>query len=135
MPNEISKAYNKAVVEVMPEVARKFMNELIRTVPVDTGALKQSIKMESINGEIVITMFGYAAHLEWGTTDHMIRPKKGGTLHWTSGKGGGGKDFFSKGHKVRGIEPQPFIRPAINTKLNEIFTEEIARSIKSQSPS
>ena len=133
MHKEIAKAYNKAVVEVMPEVARKFMNELIRTVPVDTGALKQSIKVVSDQGEIIITMFGYAAHLEWGTTDHMIKPKPGNTLHWTEGKGGAGRDFFSKGHMVKGIVAQPFIRPAINTKLNEIFTEAIARSIKSQS--
>jgi len=132
---EIDRAYNKAVKAVTPIVARLVMNELIRTVPVDTSALKQSIIIEKDQDEIVITMKGYAAHLEWGTTDHMIRPKTMQALHWTSGKAGGGKDFFSKGHMVRGIAPQPFIRPMINTKLNEFFTEEIARHMKSQSPS
>lgn len=138
MEQEIVNAYNKAIIDVMPIVARKFMNELIEKCPVDKGMLKQSIQVVSHqstqqSAEIIITMKGYAKFLEWGTTDHMVRPKTMEALHWTEGKAGGGKDFFSKGHMVRGIAPQPFIRPAINTKLNEIFTEEIARSIQSQS--
>ncbi len=138
MDQEIQDAYNKAVKAVLPEVARKFMNVLIETVPVDTGLLKQSIVVESDQGEIVISMLGRAKYVEWGTRDHFVQPKTMKALHWTEGKGGAGKDFFSKGHMVRGIEVPSdggFIRPAINLQLNQIFTEEIARHIKSQSAS
>ena len=83
----------------------------------------------------------YAEFIHEGTHDHMV-PKEGhewglGTtkggnpaaLHWVSG----GKSFFSKGHKVSGIEKDQFLYRAAEkneNKIIDIFEKQIDKAIK-----
>ena len=63
----------------------------------------------SPNEYVIRSIASYSADLEYGTSAHWIFPRNKQSLHWKSD----GKDFFSKGHKVSGINAQPFMRPTI----------------------
>ena len=56
-----------------------------------------------------VTGFPYPLAIEKGTKAHMIRPVQYKALHWQEG----GKDYYSKGHMVDGISPDPFVEDSI----------------------
>lgn len=125
----------------LPEIARRAQNELVITCPVDTGRLKNSIKIIPYGKGLLIKMVDYGALVEFGTPPHIIKPKDKDVLHWHKQKGrtqhshphskGMGKDaFFSKEVKHPGTRPNPFVRTMINTKLRQIIIEELMRAQK-----
>jgi hypothetical protein len=59
------------------------------------------------------TGFPYPLAIEKGTRDHWVAPVTFDALHWTEG----GKDYFSKGHMVSGITPDPFVQPSIDDTM------------------
>jgi len=89
--NEIEIALEKA----MPDIARRMLNELILVCPVDTGRLRNSIKVIPQGKGLFIWMVDYGEYVEFGcffkdTT--LIKTKKGnkklkdlkiGNLIWT----------------------------------------------------
>ena len=92
----------------------------------------------SITVGINKTTCPYAIYLHEGTKDHKV-PKTGhkfgkglekdgkpAALHWVSG----GDSFFSKGHKVSGIEKHPFLYDAAY-KLKDKFGEIIHAAVQS----
>lgn len=135
---EIQKLLNKA----MFDIARRFQNELMLTCPVDTGFLKNHIRVISYGKGLLISMPDYGKLVEFGTPPHVIeaKGKKALKFEWTEIEGrmvgragrlrGGiskakaGEVFFKK---VRhpGTRPNPFVRTAINTKLRRIIMEEL----------
>jgi len=114
---------------VLEGIANDFTNELVRTCPVDTGNLKNSINMNKVGRNFVITMPYYAVYVEFGTAPHIIRPKNKKALSWTSGKGGGGERFFAKVVHHPGTAPQPFIRTAFDTALKDIIISNLKRQL------
>lgn len=116
--NEIQELLDKA----MPDIARRIQNELIQVCPVDTGRLKNSIKVIATNEGILIGMVEYGKFIEFGTVPHIIKPKDKKALHW------GGKDGpIVKQVKHPGTRPNPFIRNTLMNKLKNIIIEEISR--------
>jgi hypothetical protein len=108
-------------------IANDITNELSRAVPVDTGALKNSIHYEVLpDGSIVIKMLKYALHVEYGTAPHIIRPTNAKALSW---KPRGGKRVFAKVVHHPGTSPQPFIRNTFRTKLRETVARNARRHI------
>jgi len=62
-----------------------------------------------------------ASYLEYGTREHDILPKVAKALHWTTD----GKHFFSKGHRVSGITPTPFMEPAYFVTMKKAEQREL----------
>lgn len=67
--------------------------------------------------------FPYPLAIETGSRDHWVEPDTFDALHWTDG----GKDMFSKGHMVSGIEADPFVEPSIDDTIHDI--DEIASEV------
>jgi hypothetical protein len=108
-------------------VANDLSNELARAVPVDTGALKNSIHYEVLpDGQILIKMLEYAKHVEYGTAPHIIRPVNAKALSW---KPRGGERVFAQVVHHPGTDPQPFIRNTFRTKLRKILGENARRHL------
>jgi hypothetical protein len=109
----------------MNGVGNDFVNELVRTAPVDTGFLRNSVRYEVIGSKINIHMPEYAFYIEFGTAPHEIRAVNAKALHWKSG----GQDVFAQVVHHPGTEPNPFIRTAINTKLRDIIYSNLQRQL------
>ena len=138
---EIKELLKKA----MFEIARRLQNELMITCPVDTGFLKNHIKVIPYGKGLLIWMPSYGKFVEFGTPPHIIKPteKKALKFEWTEVEGkmvgragrlrkgvskAKARDVFFKQVRHPGTRPNPFIRTAINTKLRSIITEEIIRA-------
>ncbi len=98
---------------------------------VKTGALMGRIH-HKVEGNVLFIMDGtkYGVHLEFGTTSHMVFPKKAKVLAWRKdGKpsipGAKDKDRFSKGHRVKGIRAYSFFRRVIFNpiKMRELVSK------------
>lgn len=101
-------------------IGNDFVNELVRTAPVDTGFLRTSIRHEVDDQGVKIIAPEYAFYVEFGTRPHEIRAKNAQVLS-------DGKRIFGKVVWHPGTEPQPFIRTAINTKLRNIVYKNLKR--------
>lgn len=110
MPAEVEKDVEGIVyangLEIVADAKKR--------APVDLGDLKQSIasiKVDNKTVKILANATGnapYAAHVEYGTKAHEIKPKKGKALKFKVG----GKDVFAKSVKHPGTKKQPFFFPA-----------------------
>jgi hypothetical protein len=121
--------FNQSLKMALRGIGNDFVNELVRTCPVDTGFLRESIRYEVNDNVINIHMADYAFYVEFGTMPHEITPTTAKALHWKSG----GKDIFATHVWHPGTDPQPFIRTAINTKLRDIVYENLVRQISNDS--
>ena len=132
--DEIKNALDKA----MFHIARRVLNELVLTCPIDGSRLVNSIKVIPVEGGLIISMAEQGKWVEFGTPPHIIKAKPGKVLHWHKTKGRTqhshphskemAKDaFFAKEVKHPGTRPNPFIRTVIQTKLATIIKEEIMK--------
>jgi hypothetical protein len=119
--SELSKSFDLALAGI----GNDFVNELVRTAPVDTGFLRNSISYEVENKGVSVRMPSYAWHVEYGTRPHKIRPRNAKVLHWKNG----GTDVFATAVNHPGTVPQPFIRAAIYGKLRDIVRENLKRQL------
>lgn len=127
--NEIritKKEFRKRWRNVLEGIAVDLTNELRRACPVDSGALRNSIKHETKSNGFVISMLHYALYVEFGTPPHIIRPKNAQALHW---KGENGQDVFATEVHHPGTRPNPFIRTTLRTKFKAIVAENIKRHL------
>jgi len=116
----------KEILEkALPDIARRFRNELVLKCPVDTGRLRASIKVKVEGNSLIIWMVNYGKYIEFGSPPHVIKPKDKKALKFKSGN----DVVFSKEVRHPGSRPNPFIRTAINTKLKEIIIQEINNNI------
>jgi len=118
--NEIKEAIERA----LPRIAIRLQNELILAAPVDTGRLRNSIRVEANGNILTITMVDYAFYVEFGTPPHIIKPKDKQSLKFKAG----GDQVFAKIVKHPGTRPNPFIRNTIRNKIGQIVQEEILKS-------
>lgn len=129
----------------MPDIARRVQNELILTCPVDTGRLRNSIKVIPQEDGILIWMAEYGKYVEFGTPPHTIEPKNKKALkfEWTNVQGemigrtgrlkkgmtkAQSKNVFFKKVKHPGTRPNPFVRTMITNKIQKIIIEELQRA-------
>ena len=127
--DEIQERLDRA----LPSIARRIQNELVLICPVDTGRLRNSIKVRADGEGLVIWMVEYGKFIEFGTPPHIIRPKNKKALRFEvgkvarlSGKKSGKNIVFAKEVKHPGSRPNPFIRNTIQNKLGNIIMEELA---------
>lgn len=119
----------EAVKRALWGIANDFVNELVLTVPVDTGALKLSIHAEIKEGVIFIKMLNYGIDIEFGTNPHYVDPEE--LKDWAKRKLGDESAAYgvSQGILRKGTRPQPFVRTAVNTKLKAIVLDNIKRQL------
>ena len=99
-------------------------NDAIRLVPVDTGRLKGSIRVEAPMrvGDAVVVKVGpqgvkYARYVEFGTRPHFVPFKYIGP--WMSRHGIGGKGIYVSG------KPRPYLVPAF--EMNKLRAAQFVR--------
>lgn len=119
---EIRELLDKA----MFNIAIRLQNELLITCPVDTGRLKNSIKVLPQDQGLIIGMVGYGKFVEFGTPPHVIIPTEKKALKFKAG----GEEIIVKKVQHPGTRPNPFVRTALFTKLGKIIEEEIIRAKK-----
>ncbi len=107
-------------------LANDLRNELVMKAPVDTGNLKNSITVNVNDKGINIYMPEYAVYLEYGTgiygpLGRPITPKDAKALKFKIG----GKTVFAK--SVKGMTPQPFIRPVFHQKFVDIVIDNVKK--------
>lgn len=118
--NEIKEAIERA----LPRIAIRFQNELVLASPVDTGRLRNSIRVDARGNVLTITMVDYAFYVEFGTPPHIIKPKDKQSLKFKVGR----EEVFAKVVRHPGTRPNPFIRNTIRNKIPKIIQEEILKS-------
>lgn len=137
---DIDELLNKA----MPHIANRIQNELILMCPVDTGLLRNSIRVRPTEKGLIIVMNDYGKFVEFGTSPHTIEAKNKESLafEWTEvdgqmvgrkgrlekkmSKSQSSKAFYKK-VKHPGTRPNPFIRNTLQNKLGKIIAEEIEK--------
>jgi len=63
-----------AMEKALHGIANDLVNELVLVAPVDTGRLRNSIKAEIKNGEIIISLVDYGKYVEFGTVYQKPNP-------------------------------------------------------------
>ena len=81
MVDQIQQALDRA----MPFIALELSNELKFAVPVDTGRLRNSIKVFKTSSGLRIFMADYGKYIEFGTLPHTITPKNKQALSFNIG--------------------------------------------------
>lgn len=83
--------------------------------------LKETLELSVITGSDPRLLIGskkkgdVLGYLTEGTVTHPVTPTNAKALRWTSG----GTVFFSAGHEVKGIDPNPFIMQAVRKTLGK----------------
>lgn len=106
---EVMQKFNDAILKALERMGLQAEGYAVDLVPVDTGALKNSIthKVDDAKKAVYIgTNMEYGPYVELGTGIYA--------------EGGGGrptpwvyKDSKGNWHHTRGQEPQPYLRPAV----------------------
>lgn len=115
MANQIQQALNQA----MPLIALELSNELKLATPVDTGRLRNSIKVFIEGQTLKIFMAEHGLFVEFGTLPHTITPKNKKALAFN------GTVVKKVNHP--GTRPNNFIRRTLRRKLPGIITKNIQR--------
>jgi hypothetical protein len=104
--------------------------EAKRLVPRQTGFLGRSIAPGAIRGDtaIVRASANYAAHVEFGTRPHVIKPRHAKVLAWPANAGGrrlsgrarrGAAMAFACRVNHPGTRPQPYLIPGAVAALRK----------------
>ena len=117
--NEIEERLERA----LPRIAIRIQNELILVAPVDTGRLRNSIKVKETDDGLLIWMVDYGKFIEFGRNPRVITPTNKKALKFKVG----GKTVFAKSVRQGAVRPNPFIRTVLYTKLATIIIEELSR--------
>lgn len=109
----------QALERAMPLIANDLQTELKLKSPVDTSALRSSIKVKALKGRLLISMKNYGLFVEFGTPPHVIKPKDKKALKFG--------DTIVKQVNHPGTRPNPFIRTALKQKLRKIIERNLKR--------
>jgi len=112
-----------SVMDVLLSMADDIAREMQREAPVDTGRLRDSIRVKNMGDHIVIGPEGvdYGVYVEYGTPPHDIRPRTGKALKFEIN----GKTVFASVVHHPGTKPNPFAERAAQNFLDRL-TEKVA---------
>lgn len=130
--------FDEALEAAIPSIAIRLEGAFIVAAPVDTGRLKNSIRVIPSKNGVTLIIVEYAMFVEFGSIPHVITAKSGKKLHWHKTKGrtqhshphskAMAKDaVYAKEVRHPGTRPNPFIRNTINNKLPKIIEEEVSK--------
>jgi HK97 gp10 family phage protein len=114
--------------QVLIQSANHILAEMESRVPVDSGRLRQSLRIEVQTDKVIIgPNTPYAGYVEFGTRPHVIEPKTpGGTLVFTVG----GRKVFTKRVRHPGTRAQPYVRPAFEAWVDSLGTMAAEANVK-----
>lgn len=117
--NNLKKPFTKTVAARLKDnqeniIASKHFGKGMMSQCVD----KQGDGEDVLVGNTAISVdgFPYPLAIEKGTKSHYVAPVTFNYLHWTDSSG----EYWSRGHMVSGIKPDPFVEPSIHDTLDDI---------------
>jgi HK97 gp10 family phage protein len=116
LPVKVHRNVNRAALRAGAAV---YLEEVKRTIPKRSGLLVQSARITtrakggetSASVKVGNSKAWYAHLVEFGTRPHTIRPKANGAMRFGS--------VTTREVQHPGTRPQPFMRPAADSKFNE----------------
>ena len=119
--SELQKWVEEKRMLLAIELEREVVLKITQMGLVDTGHFRNSVANTArVEGDwsLVHTDVKYAPYLEYGTSTHFVAPVNKKALHWKKGN----KNFFSKGHMVKGIQAYAPFRRALSTLIARLPT-------------
>ena len=111
------------LAESVAEALSSNQENIISSKHYITGMMANSVDLTSDgedylvgNTAMSVDGFPYPLAIEKGTNSHWVSPNTFSALHWTDGGG----EYWSKGHMVSGITPDPFVEPSIDDTMHQI---------------
>lgn len=103
---------------LMRDLALTAVSEQKKLSPVKTGNLRRTIHVGSVTPRSADTIASaaYAAHVEFGTRPHEIRPRYRKVLSW---KGAGGP-VFARRVRHPGTKAQPYMLPGAEEAVRSV---------------
>ena len=96
---------------------------IISTKHYISGKMVNSVDIFSEGKEYIVTNtavsengFPYPLAINSGSSAHWIAPKDASVLHWEKN----GTDYYSKGHMVSGIKPDPYVKYSIDYTMRQV---------------
>lgn len=126
MADELTPVFYELLRRALPGIAIELEGELIQAAPVDTGRLRNSIRVKVVGMSLLISGTNYMADVEFGSPPHEIRPKSKKALKFSID----GSEIFAKVVQHPGNAPNPFIRTTIRKKLPGIVVRNLQRVAK-----
>lgn len=123
-------AKRRAIIRLIWETATRIESSAIARAPVDLGNLRRSMGKRSLLGGLAAEIFNtaeYAAHVEFGTRPHEIRPRTRRVLSWVRY----GQRFFARRVRHPGTRPQPFLFPSWEDH-RQAFISRIIQELRRQ---
>lgn len=139
----------KAILSSMRLALRFAMREIQRRAAKEhrfrsrSGNLERSISTEVVSESPLVGRVwldpsvtkakdgrSYLFYQHEGTRDHFVKPVNKKALRWV---GSDGRFWFSKGHNVKGIAPDPFLYKAAENErqnINDIFNRHADEAIR-----
>lgn len=128
---EIEVDTKDALMRIAYLVANSYEDKIRTELNTITSQLATGVYVKDIDDNTVAVgnSAPYAAHLEYGTVPHFVKPiskkslhwKQGGKLRFSKSKKSlywvGGTSRFSKGHWVSGIKPRYLLERSANEIL------------------
>lgn len=107
---EVKTALEQAKARALEIIGGKIESYAKGLVPVDTGALRNSLT-HAVDGDTVIagSAISYAAYVELGTGKEYSPPPE-----WMENNAPRGAGIIS-----RSVKPRPYLRPAVENHLDE----------------
>jgi HK97 gp10 family phage protein len=117
--------------QVLVQSANQILAEMESRVPVDTGRLRTSLRIQVDPNRVTIgpdeNIAPYGGYVEFGTKPHDIRPKTpGGVLVFKMN----GRTVYTKKVRHPGTKAQPFVRPAFEAWVDSLGTMAAEANIK-----
>ena len=126
----IAQEIEYAVKSALNALAVGVWNKARDFAPRRTGNLKRSIILAPSDYEYAIQVgAGYGEYVEFGTSPHIITPKRAKALHWISE----GKHIFRKKVHHPGTKGQYFMKRAFEwgkEQVDPIFSKHISVILK-----
>lgn len=119
---------NASVMDVLVSMADEIAEEMRREAPVDTGRLRDAIRVKREGNGVVIGPEGvdYAVYVQYGTPPHEIRPKNAKALRFQIN----GRTAFATVVHHPGTEPNPFATRAAQAFLDRLGEKVADRGVE-----
>lgn len=113
----------KPLTDAVSDRLKDNQENIISSKHYKLGMMSQSVDKQGDGEDVLVGNtasgvdgFPYPLAIEKGTKSHWVAPVTYSALHWTDSSG----EYWSRGHMVSGIKPDPFVEPSIQDTLDDI---------------
>lgn len=125
---EAAKAADVEVMDILVNMAEEIAEVMRQEAPVQTGKLRDSIRVKVMSDHIVIGPEGvdYAVYVHYGTKPHEIRAKNASALKFRVN----GNTVFATVVQHPGTDPNPFAARAAQQFLDSLGSEVADKGVE-----